>query len=102
MEADWKKFRTILPALRERFLAERNVRFARLLTDPTKTETERFWDAMEEMGKVEKTLTACLDGHTRSKIWLYLMTMRKACMVKREDMADFSDELRRQVFDEQF
>ena len=68
MESDWKKFRVLVPVLRERYLADHNARIARILTDPTKTETERFWDAMDEMEKVAKTLRECLDGHSRSKM----------------------------------
>ena len=35
----------------ERYLADHNARVVALLTRPGKTETERFWDAMEEMGE---------------------------------------------------
>jgi hypothetical protein len=48
-ESDWKKFRALVPLLRERYLAARNIRIAALLTDPKKNETERFWGAMEKM-----------------------------------------------------
>ena len=40
-----------MPKLRERYLADRNARIVALLTRPEKTETERFWDAMEVMEK---------------------------------------------------
>lgn len=41
MESDWKNFRAMLSAWRERYLAEHNARFVRTLTGPGKTETER-------------------------------------------------------------
>jgi hypothetical protein len=47
LESDWKTYRAMVPHLRERHLADRNMRITRLLTDPRKTETERFWEAME-------------------------------------------------------
>jgi len=102
MESDWKKFRDMVPKLRERYLAERNARILRNLTDPKKTETERFWDAMDEMEKEARTLRKCLDGHSRSKMWLYMDIMRRAGMLKRGDLADFSEELQKQVFDDSF
>lgn len=102
-ESDWKKFSAMVPALRERYLAQCNAKAAAMLTKPHKTETERFWDAMEEMEKEVKVLRSCLDGHSRSKMWLNLLTMARAGMLRKEDLAGFSPELRQEieyVFDE--
>jgi len=41
----------------------------------------------------------CLDGHSRSKMWLFMISMRRAGMLKREDRRDFSEEIQKQVFD---
>lgn len=90
MESDWRKFRAIVPDLRERYVADRNARIRCLLDDPSKTETERFWDTFEEMRKEAKVLTSCLDGHSRSKMWFYMILMRNAGMLKQEDLASFS------------
>jgi hypothetical protein len=100
MESDWKKFRALVPRLRERYLADRNAQIARKITDPTKTETERFWNAMEVMEKEARTLRNCLDGHSRSKMWEFMFNMRAVGMLREEDIADFSEELRKSVFDE--
>ena len=102
IESDWKKFSSIVPMLRERYLAERNAGIARILADPKKSETERFWDAMAEMKKEAKTLRMCLDDLSRSRLWLARVTMRDSGMLKQEDLADFSEELQKQVFDEAF
>jgi hypothetical protein len=102
MESDWKKFSALVPLLRERYLAERNARIALKITDPRKTETERFWGAMREMEKEAKTLRNCLDGLSRSKMWLFMTTMRAAGMLKKEDLAGFSEELKKRVFDDSF
>lgn len=102
MESDWKKFRAQLPIWRERYLADRNARIARILTDPKKSETERFWDAEELIQKEAKTLRRCLDDISRSKMWLRLMAMRSAGMIKREDLAEFSETLQKQIFDVPF
>lgn len=96
-ESDWKKFRAMVPMLRERYLAERNGRISALLTSPKKTETERFWAAMEEMEKEAKVLRHCLDGHSRSQMWISMLSMIHAGMMKKEDLAGFSEELQRSI-----
>ena len=103
MESDWRKFRDMAPKLRERYLADCNARLAALLTNPKKTETERFWDTMEEMEREAKVLQACLDGHSRSSMQRYMLTMIQAGMLKKADMGVFSEELQKQIswaFDE--
>ena len=102
MESDWKKYTAKVDEWRDRYLAERNSRIVRMLTDPKKTETERFWSGLRAMEKDAKTLHECLDPHSRSKMWMHLMAMRTAGMISREDLADFSEELQKQVFDEPF
>ena len=102
MESDWKKFSAMIPALRERYLAARNERIARKLSDPKKTETERFWAAHDEIEKEAKVLWRCLDDISRSKMWLTLITMRAAGMLTKDDLVGFSEELQKQVFDDPF
>ena len=100
MESDWKKFRALIPIVRDRYLATRNAEIVRKLTDPKKTDTERFWDAAEVVEKEAKTLRRCLDDISRSKMWLTLITMRRAGMLNKQDLAGFSEELQHQVFDD--
>ena len=97
MESDWRKFSDMVPKLRERYLAERNARIIRMLTNPEKSETERFWDAMKEMEREAKVLRQCLDGHSRSNMWLYILTMIRAGMLRKEDVEVFSEELQKEV-----
>jgi hypothetical protein len=97
MESDWRKFRDMVPDLRERYLAKQNARIAAVLTAPGKTETERFWDTMEAMKEEAKTLHRCLDGHSRSSMWLFVALMIRVGMITKEDMAGFSEELQQEV-----
>lgn len=97
MESDWRKFRDMVPRLRERYLADCNARVAALLTDPEKNETECFWDAMEEMQREARVLRECLDGHSRSKMWLYILAMIRAGMLSKEDIEVFSEDLQKEV-----
>ena len=50
------------------------------------------------MRKEVKTLRTCSDDISRSKMWLTLISMRGAGMLKKEDLAEFSEELQKQVF----
>ena len=97
MESDWKKFRAMVPVLRERYLAKCNARVADMLNASGKNHTERFWDAMEEMEKEAKTLRYCLDGHSRSKMFLFMISMVRCGMLTKEDLAEFSQELQDQI-----
>lgn len=98
LESDWKKFRALLPVWRERYLAGRNRRIASVLADPKKNETERFWAAERLTQKEARTLQRCLDDIRRSRMWERLAAMRAAGMIRREDLAEFSQELQEQVF----
>ena len=97
MESDWKKFSAMIPMLRERYLATVNAKSATLLSDPRRNETERFWDATELMEKEARVLRRCLDGHSRSKMEIYMIEMAAHGMLKEEDFAGFSEELRGRV-----
>ena len=101
-ESDWKKFSGMVPFWRERYLAEQNARIARLLAEPNKTETERFWDSLDEMKKEAKILRQCLDGHSRSNMLMAMLSMRGVGMLKKEDLADFSPELQKMMFPDAF
>ncbi len=98
-ESDWKKFRARVPVWRERYIAEQNAKIRQLLEDPAKTETERFWETQNITEKEARILESCLDGHSRSKMWFHLMLMRKNGILKGDDLADFSPDLQKQVFE---
>ena len=96
-ESDWKKIQAMLPTLRERYLAARNARITAILADPAKTETDRFWTVATLVNKEAKVLHDCLDGHSRSKMWLYMLNMIRAGMLTREDISGFSEELQKEM-----
>lgn len=98
-ESDWKKFRVLVPVWRERYIGERNAKIKAMLDESKTTETERFWEVHRMMEKDARILETCLDGYSRSKMWFHLMLMRKAGMITRDDLAGFSQELQKQIFD---
>ena len=87
-ESDWKRFRKIVPELREAYLKEKNRELARILTDSKKTPTEQFWDAFEKMKKERKILVDCLDGHSRSNMFMSMALMCRYGMLKEEQFVE--------------
>lgn len=93
-ESDWKRFRKIVPEIRERYLEEKNKELLKTLTDSRKTPTEQFWDTFEKMKDEKKILEDCLDGHSRSKQFFYMLSMCSYGMMNKEDLDGFSEELK--------
>jgi len=96
-ESDWKKFRTIVPDLRERYLRERNSELSALLLDESLSPTTQFWTASERIDEIGKILKSSLDGHSRSTMIHYMMVMYGHQMLREEDLADFSEEVRGRI-----
>ena len=94
IESDWKTFSKMVPELRERYLREKNAELIAILQAPDKTSTEQFWDAEEHCRKEAKILRYCLIGHSRSKMYLFMGSMLKYGMLRKEDLEPFSEELR--------
>ncbi|EDY82831.1 hypothetical protein VDG1235_2454 [Verrucomicrobiia bacterium DG1235] len=93
-ESDWKRFGKIVPELRERYLEKKNKELLKSLSDAGKTPTEQFWDTFEKMKKEKKILEDCLDGHSRSKQFFYMVSMCSYGMMRKEDLDGFSEELK--------
>ncbi|NET40182.1 MAG: hypothetical protein F6K19_50985 [Cyanothece sp. SIO1E1] len=96
-ESDWKVYRNLVPQLRERYLKEKNEVLATRLKALGKTETERFWDAFEQMKKEKKVLESCLDDFSRSNMFFSMTLMLKCGMLKKEDLNVFSKELQSEL-----
>lgn len=99
LESDWKTICKMMPTLRERYLAEQNARLVRMLTASGKSETERFWDTLAEMKRQSKNLRDCLDDYSRSSIWLHMRAMVHVGMLRKTDLAAFSEEQQKMLAD---
>ena len=97
MEKDWKTFRKMVPGLRERYIKEKNEEIRKILTDKNKSETDRFWDAREKIEEERKILIDCLDGHSRSKMFYYILIMYSHGLLKEDDLKEFSDEVQNRI-----
>ncbi|MBC8548679.1 MAG: hypothetical protein H8D23_03415 [Candidatus Brocadiales bacterium] len=98
IESDWKIFRKRVPEWQERYLTIKNQEITKMLSDDRKTPTERFWEAKEQMKKDARILVDCFDGHSRGKMGWYLFLMHLHKVITDEDLVDFSDSLREEVF----
>jgi hypothetical protein len=98
-ESDWKTFRKIVPELRERYLRRRNAELLAILQDESLTPTEQFWTVQERARKEAKILRECLDGHSRSKMLMFMIVMRRHKMLTDEDLKQFSSELQAEIED---
>jgi hypothetical protein len=96
-ESDWKKFRAIVPNLRERYLRDRNKEFIAILQRESQTPTENFWAAYERMGEIKSILEACLDDHRRSRMITSLSLMYRYQLLADEDLVGFSEKVRNSV-----
>lgn len=92
-ESDWKKFRTRVPEWRERYLEKQNQEIVDSLQQSGKTPTERFWEARDRIEQEARTLEACFDGHSRSKMTWFLLLMHRHGIVDADDLVEFSDDL---------
>ncbi len=93
-ESDWKRFRRIVPELRERYLRRRNSELSAILGDESSTATDQFWAASERIEETGKILRACFDGHTRSTMMSFLMMMYRHQMLTEDDLDGFSEGVR--------
>ncbi|MCA9072612.1 MAG: hypothetical protein KDA84_27000 [Planctomycetaceae bacterium] len=93
-ESDWKTFRKRVPEWRERYLNRKNQELISILSDENKAPTKRFWDAQRKMEEEAKILTTCLDGHSRSKMAMFLVSMYNHKLIEDHDLDEFSDDLR--------
>jgi len=96
-ENDWKIFRDMAPLIRERYLRKKNQELSEILSDEQQSHTDRFWDVEEHAKKIAKILRECLDGHSRSKMELFMMVMLSHGMLTDEDLDKFSEELRERM-----
>ena len=96
-ESDWKAFRDIVPDLRERYLHRRNAELVALLGDDSLSPTEQFWNVEERTREIAKILRACLDDHSRSRMFGYMVLMHGHDMLTDLDLERFSQELREKI-----
>ena len=92
-ETDWKLFRRRVPEWRERYLEQQNQTLRALLEQPNQTPTTIFWQVKNFTDEQARVLVECFDGHSRSTMERFMVTMYRYRVIERADMDEFSKEL---------
>ena len=92
-ESDWKQYRSLVPVVRDRYLAKKNEAFARMLENTRKNPTELFWDTREAIIEEGKLLNRIMGYEARSKMYVNLEGMCRIGMIEARDLEGFSQEL---------
>lgn len=98
-ESDWKTFKKLVPEIRERYLQRLNSELSEILHDQSLTPTEQFWTLQKRVREVAQILRDCFDGHSRSKLLMFLLLMRRHEILIDEDLKQFSNEIQNQIED---
>ena len=96
-KADWKLFQQRLPEYRERYLQQRTQDFVRMLQDPSKTGTERFWDTHHAIEEEAKELRQMLDGYRKKDMEMRLAWLIRAGVAQHSDLSEYSEALQSDV-----
>lgn len=94
LESDWKTFSKRLCEWRERYLEAKNQEILKVLVDEARTPTERFWDTYNMMRSEGRILKDCLDGASRSRMWLMMIGLYGSGFIGEKDLDEFSPGLR--------
>ena len=92
-ETDWKLFRRRVPEWRERYLEQQNQALRALLEQPNQTPTTIFWQVKNFADEQARVLVECFDGHSRSTMERFMITMYRYRVIARADIDEFSEEL---------
>ena len=92
-ETDWKLFRRRVPEWRERYLEQQNQALRALLEQPNQTPTTIFWQVKKFTDEQARVLVECFDGHSRSTMERFMITMYRYRVIARADIDEFSEEL---------
>ncbi len=96
-ESDWKKFKNSLVKWRDRYVSKKNNKIRSILDNEGLEEIDKFWDIADFQKKEAKILQNCLDGYSRSKMFLQMVQMKNCGMITRDDLKEFSDDLQKSL-----
>jgi hypothetical protein len=97
LESDWKAYKRIIPSLRDRYLQRKNQELVAILSNDGRTPTENFWQAKGSMDEQVQILHQCLDGHSRSKMWMSMLMMHSYGLIQDQDLDEFSELLKQDI-----
>lgn len=95
-EQDWKLFREKVPTWQEKYMEKINQKIQKLLENPSKTASEKFWQIEKNIHN-EKRNPGVLIEMKRSSMCTNILSLLKSKCIKIDDLSDFSEDLQKNV-----
>ena len=95
-EQDWKLFREKVPTWQEKYMEKINQKIQKLLENPSKTASEKFWQ-IEKIIHNEKRNPGVLIEMKRSLMFTNILSLLKSKCITIDDLSDFSEDLQKNV-----
>lgn len=92
-ESDWKVFTEIKDKALEKYCTLALKESEKIISDNTVDVHDRYLDLYKLLRKQDKKMASIFDGHSRSKAWLQLISMRSEGLVDKELLSKLSDEM---------
>lgn len=95
-KSDWKLFREKLPEWQERYMEGLVKDYVDFLNDKSKHASEKFWELEKRIKEDKRHPGVMIEMRKSETIWdiVYLIRFK---VITYDDLADFSDELKREV-----
>jgi hypothetical protein len=96
-ESDWRIFRELRPVWLDRYCAKVNQQLIKKLTDPKRTEHERYLDAYKFIHQKDKELGDGFNDFRRSTATMQIHIINNLGVVTKEELSRFSESTRRSL-----
>jgi hypothetical protein len=97
VESDWRIFRELLPIWLDRYCAKVNQQLIKKLTDPKRTQHERYVDAYKFIHRKDADLGNGFSDIRRSTATMRLHFIHNLGVMTEEELSRFSESTRRSV-----
>lgn len=91
-ESDWKVFTKIKDDAIEQFCVRSFSEYKEILEDESKSIHERYLLHYKAVRNKDKQMAQLFDGHSRSKAWLQLLSIRRAGLANESLLSQLSAE----------
>jgi hypothetical protein len=99
-ESDWRVFRELRPLWLQRYCAKVNKQLVTKLTDPNRSEHERYLDAYKFIHRKDQELGDAFSDFRRSTAILQIAVIRNLGVVTAEELQRFSGQTKKFTSDD--
>jgi hypothetical protein len=96
-ESDWRIFRELRVVALERFCEQVLAEIERLRADVRKSNHERYLQIYRLIHRRDKELARAFNNPRRSALWVQLVQIRDLGLLREDEYARFSEDLRQSV-----